>query len=89
MASNGLEKIATKGKCRICQRVRNVNKYLRIVGEVRHGFATGRIWECVNIEDCFCVAEKKLITPSVNHSTKEKIKVALEQGRFNEYKVYS
>lgn len=89
MASNGLEIIAKKGKCRICQRVRCVNKYLKAVGEVRHGFATGRIWECVNTDDCLCAAEKKLINPSVNHSTKIKIKAAIMQGHFNEYKIYN
>lgn len=43
MASNGLDSTAKSGKCRICQRVRNTSKYLKAVGEVRHGYATGHI----------------------------------------------
>lgn len=52
MASNGLLNRAKKGKCRICYRVRCTNKHVKAVGEVRHGFATGHVWECKDIEEC-------------------------------------
>ncbi len=60
MASNGLLNRAKNGTCRICQRVRNTDKYLNIVGEVRHGFATGHVWECKDKAACIEVAKDKL-----------------------------
>jgi hypothetical protein len=51
MASNGLLNKAKKGKCEYCLRVRKTAK-LSIIGEVRHGFATGYKWKCDNAEDC-------------------------------------
>ena len=60
MASNGLLNKAKRGKCRICNRVRSTAKYLKAVGEVRHGYATGQIWECKDFEDCEEVAMKKI-----------------------------
>jgi hypothetical protein len=52
MASNGLLNRAKNGKCRNCKRVRNTAKYLNDVGEVRHGFAVGYIWECIDKDEC-------------------------------------
>ena len=82
MASNGLLNRAKTGTCRICQRARNSNKYLKVVGEVRHGFATGYIWECIDEVDCNKVALQKI---SSNHLKKHVIENALQKGRFKEY----
>ena len=89
MASNGLESIAKSGKCRICQRVRNTAKYLKAVGEVRHGYATGHIWECKNEEECQRVAERKLSDSKIPDWDKDRIKSALERGRYKEYIAFS
>ena len=86
MASNGLMKTAITGTCRICLRARNSNKYLKIVGEVSHGFATGHIWECFDIVDCDRVAMKKL---NESHPKKHIIEAALERGRFEEYTYFN
>jgi len=63
MASNGLLRKAKKGTCRICRRVRDTDK-LNIVGEVRHGFAVGNIWQCIDAAPCIEVYKRKLSTPS-------------------------
>lgn len=89
MASNGLDSTAKSGKCRICQRVRNTVKYLKAVGEVRHGYATGHIWECEDEEDCQKVAERKLSDSKTLDWDKDKIKSALKRGRYKEYMVFS
>lgn len=89
MASNGLEDMAKHGKCRICQRVRNVEKYLKIVGEVRHGYATGHIWECEDEEECQRAVERKLKDDKVKSWEKERIQTALKLGRFIKYVIYS
>lgn len=88
MASNGLESTAKSGKCRICQRVRNTAKYLKAVGEVRHGYATGHIWECKDKEDCQVVAERKLYDSKVPDWNKDRIRAALKIGRYKEYIVF-
>lgn len=82
MASNGFFKIAKNGKCRMCQRVRSTDKYLKRVGEVAHGFATGYIWECTDISDCEKVIESKL---KDNHIHSKIIIVEIEVGRYSEY----
>lgn len=89
MASNGLDNMAKHGKCRICQRVRNVNKHLKSVGEVRHGYATGHIWECCDEEECQRAAERKLSDNKVEGWKKERIRSAMRQGRFTKYIIYS
>lgn len=83
MSSNGLLKKAKSGTCRICQRVRKTDKYVKPVGEVIHGFAVGHIWECIDIKDCDKVAKEK-INKGVS---KSKIETALKVGRFSEYMV--
>lgn len=88
MASNGLDNFAKSGKCRICQRVRNTEKYLKPVGEVRHGYATGHIWECENAEECQREAERKLNDSNISYLHKDRIKSALKQGRFTKYVIY-
>ena len=60
MASDGLIKRAKTGKCRMCQRVRNTNDQVKAVGEVLHGYATGHIWECKDVNDCEKAMELKL-----------------------------
>jgi hypothetical protein len=64
MASNGLLNTAKKGKCRLCLRVRDTKRYLIIVGEVRHGYATGNIWQCKNRTECLNAANRKI---KINH----------------------
>ena len=89
MASDGLTKKAKKGTCRICQRVRNTDNQVKAVAQVSHGFATGHLWECVNIEDCDKTANDKLKTLPVGSLKYVKIEVGLKQGRFKEYKYFS
>ena len=86
MASNGLINMAKNGKCRICYRTRSTDEHVEAVGEVRHGFATGHIWECINIEDCEKTALKRI---KDNHLSSEYIKHAMQQGRFREYVWFS
>lgn len=86
MASDGLLSYAKTGKCRICQRVRKTDLYVKPVGEVRQGYAAGHIWECKDVKDC-----EKVALERANDSTRpggELIKISLRQGRFKEYKVF-
>ena len=82
MASDGLLNYAKTGKCHICQRVRKTDTQVKSVGEVRHGYATGHIWECIDKEECDKVAQKKI---SAGHPKAELIKIALNHGRIKEY----
>lgn len=84
MASDGLLNRAKKGTCRICQRVRVTDEQVKPVGEVRHGFATGHIWECRDIEDCNAVAKRKLDS-NISGVVRQKILTAIKMGRFTEY----
>jgi hypothetical protein len=86
MASNGLHSRAKNGKCRICHRTRSTGKYVKAVGEVNHGYATGHIWECRDIAECEKVARQRL---NENRSDKNIIEIALRIGRFKEYVYYS
>jgi hypothetical protein len=85
MASNGLTSRAGKGKCRICHRVRNTQTGVKAVGEVHHGFATGYIWECINIEECENVAIERASScrPDSDH-----IAMELRRGRLKKYECY-
>jgi len=74
-----------KGKCRICQRVREVDRYVKAVGEVHHGFATGHIWECKNIEDCDRVATDKLSRMDTTGVVHARIESAIKRGRLEKY----
>ena len=87
MASDGLTSYAKTGKCRICYRVRKTDIQIKPVGEVRHGYATGHIWECIDVEDCERVANERANDKSRLDS--KLIEIALRQGRFTEYRVYS
>ena len=87
MASDGLSKRAKKGICRICQRSRDTYKYVKAVGEVRHGFATGHIWECIDTTDCDKAANERLQSCRLNGNVRGKIKIGLKRGRFTEYMV--
>jgi hypothetical protein len=82
MASDGLLNYAKNGKCHICQRLRKTDTQVKVVGEVRHGFATGHIWECVDTEECDKVAQERIIA---GHSKSEFIKIALKRGRIKAY----
>lgn len=88
MASNGLDNIAKNGKCRICQRVRSTAKYLKAVGEVRHGYAIGHIWECKDEEECGRVAQGKLSDSKTSAENKCRIKFSLSEGRYKEYVIF-
>jgi hypothetical protein len=83
MASDGLMQKAKNGKCRICHRTRSTEKHLKAVGEIRHGYATGHIWECLDIDDCDRVANDRIKN---GHFESRTIEIALQQGRFTEYK---
>ena len=82
MASDGLLNYAKTGKCHICQRVRKTETQVKAVGEVRHGYATGHIWECIDTEECDKVAQERI---SAGHSKAELIKIATKCGRIKEY----
>jgi hypothetical protein len=88
MASNGLNKKAKTGTCRVCQRARNTDKYLKAVGEIHHGFATGHIWECRDAEECDKTAKEKLNSP-MSIVVRERIKNALAKGRFTKYEIFT
>lgn len=87
MASDGLIKKAKIGTFRICQRVRSTTKHLKAVGEVRHGFATGHIWECIDIANCDTSAHLKISNPLC--TKKSVISNALIRGRFTDYKIFN
>lgn len=73
MASNGFLSRAKKGRCQICQRVRDTNKYMKIVGSVSHGYATGYHWACLDKDDCKRVANEKLNNDKTPLLVKERI----------------
>jgi hypothetical protein len=85
MASDGLSNKAKNGTCRMCLRVRNTDRYLKPVGEVRHGFACGYIWECVDDLECDKVCDEKIKSNRIDGVKRERIAFALKQGRFNKY----
>lgn len=87
MASDGITKKAIHGTCRICQRVRKTDCKLKAVGEVRHGYATGHIWECIDEKDCDEAAKVKLVS-AITNLKKFKIETALKEGRYKEYKYF-
>lgn len=88
MASDGLNKKAIKGKCRICQRVRCTSEHVKAVGEVRHGYATGHIWECTDTRSCEVIANQKLEALKTNGVVKSRIEIALKEGNYKTYKIY-
>lgn len=87
MASDGLLSYAKKGKCRICQRVRKTDTHVKAVGEVRHGYATGHIWECRDEVECNRVATERMNDKLRPDSSL--IEIALNRGRFKEWVYYS
>lgn len=87
MASDGLLNYAKTGRCRICYRVRKTDLYVKPVGEVSHGYATGHIWECIAIDNCEKMAHKKMNDKTCLDS--KLIKIALEHGRFKTYKYFA
>lgn len=89
MASNGLNRKAQKGKCRMCLRVRDTGNKVKAVGEVLHGFATGHIWECTDINECDTAAANKLSGNALKGEDRAKMERAKAEGRFTEYKRYS
>ncbi len=66
MASNGIMNYAKGGKCRICLRVRNTDTQVKPVGEVRHGYATGYVWERIDRADCISAATMRVINKHKN-----------------------
>ncbi len=65
----------------MCFRVRCTNKHVKSVGEVRHGFATGHIWQCKDVEDCEKVIAQKLKINPPGSTIHEKIKSSIKLGR--------
>ena len=86
MASDGLLSPAKMGKCRICRRIRKTDTQVKAVGEVHHGYATGHIWECIDIENCEAIAMERA---NSNRPDSKYITIALQEGRFTEYRFYS
>ena len=86
MASNGLEDFAKRGRCRICYRTRETVTHVKAVGEVRHGYATGHIWECIDVDECENVAKERVKN---NHPKGHLIEIGLRQGRFKNYVIKS
>ena len=82
MASNGLIQYAKTGKCHICRRVRKTDVHVKPVGEVRRGFATGHIWECIDTEDCERVAKERIAS---NRPDSKLIEGELRRGRIKEW----
>lgn len=82
MSSNGLINIAKNGKCRICYRTRKSFDKVKPVGEVKHGFAIGHIWQCIDTEECDNTAKQRI---SSGHKDAFLIDIALKQGRFKKY----
>jgi len=85
MASNGIIHPAKTGKCRMCQRVRKPDTQLKRVGEVRHGMATGYVWECIDEEDCDRAMKNKLNNPKTPRSIQQRIARAIDDGRYRVY----
>lgn len=67
-------------------RVRDTLTKVKPVGEVRHGMATGHIWECIDTKECDMAANKKI---AENHPDSPFIKTHIEQGRYTEWMIYS
>lgn len=88
MASDGISKRAQKGKCRICQRVRCTAGQVKAVGEIHHGFATGYIWECIDIADCDKIVKNKLGDLQINGVVRVRIEEAVKKGRLIDYPIY-
>lgn len=88
MASNGLIITAKTGRCHICQRVRKTTKYVKAVGEVRHGYATGHVWECIDQESCIAHAHKELEREDINPVKRARIKTGLSEGHYDHWKVF-
>lgn len=84
MASDGLTRTAKSGKCHYCLRVRKV-RFLTAVGEVRHGYATGHIWECKDQVRCDAALKAKLEDPNVTNRKQEMLKFNLQKGRITTY----
>jgi hypothetical protein len=88
MASDGLTNRAKRGKCRMCQRSRCTTKYVREVGEVHHGYATGHIWECMDTQECDAEIQKKLNSQITNY-LRGTLEFAVREGRLKEYTHYN
>lgn len=87
MASDGLLNRAKKGTCRICQRSRCTIDKVKAVGEVRHGYATGHIWECIDVADCDKAAQERLHNLKLSGNIRVKIEIGINKGRFTKYTV--
>jgi len=82
MASDGLLKYAKTGRCHICQRIRKTDTQVKPVGEVKHGYATGHIWECIDAEECERVARERIKS---GHPKAKIIELSLKIGRAKNY----
>lgn len=86
MASNGLLQYAKTGRCRICRRVRKTDQQVKPVGEVRRGYATGHVWECIDTEECNRVANERI---KMDRPDSKLIEMEMKLGRFKEWVVYT
>lgn len=86
MASNGLIKRAAKGTCRMCLRARCTSSKVKAVGQVAHGFATGYVWECIDIDECDSFAQRKLENPMLDARTRRLMEQAEQIGRYETYR---
>lgn len=89
MASDGLSKRATTGKCHICQRRRCTVKYVKAVGERNHGYAVGYIWECIDHEECVKYAQDQLTKLSPDSGKYNAIRIGLDAGKMHEYSYFN
>ena len=62
--------------------VRCTDKHVKPVGETRKGFATGYIWECIDVADCEIAIVKKLKAHQEGTLIHEKIKASISIGRW-------
>jgi hypothetical protein len=88
MASNGLMNKAKAGTCRMCQRRRSTENKVKAVGEIRHGFATGHIWECIDIAECDRSIGERLIKHPPGTTIHERIKMEGLSGRYTTYRYF-
>lgn len=73
----------------MCLRCRDTQTQLKAVGEVVHGYATGHIWECVDIDGCDKAAQAKLVNPKTSSLNIGRLEVAARVGRLKSYQIHN
>ena len=87
MSSNGILNEPKRAKCRMC-RCSKKTEYLKKVGEVHHGFATGYVWECINIKKCDLAAMNKLKKLTLSPNSRARILQSIKDGRIKKYSIF-